>query len=192
MERHQRGAVTGCHHDGDTCRQQTVLVRSSQNQSLGRSTHTHHTLRVFHPVCRKTHHRGPMSWKISPYMSQTLGCVTTCPERQHFSPHITHTLACASTCVLQLEVVTVSPREGFWEVGAGIWGAGKGWICGSPLLGDTACARVHGQALPKPQCHLPPPVLLQGHACRADGSSVTARVGMLTPGKLSGAPKLGR
>lgn len=125
MERHQRGAVTGCHHDGDTCRQQTVLVRSSQNQSLGRSTHTHQTLWVFHPVCRKTHHGGPMSWKMSPYMSQTLGYVTTCPERQHFSPHITHTLACASTCVLQLEVVTVSPREGLWEAGAGIWGCWK-------------------------------------------------------------------
>lgn len=34
------------------------------------------------------------------------------------------------------------------------------------------------------------PILLQGGACRAEGSRVTARVGMLTPGKLSGTPKL--
>lgn len=32
------------------------------------------------------------------------------------------------------------------------------------------------------------PVLLQGGACRAKGSSVAPRVGRLTPGKLSGAP----
>lgn len=75
-----------------------------------------------------------MSWKMSPYMSQTLGYVTTCPEHQHLSPHMAHTFGCASTCVLQLKGVTVSPHslqalmalgsQG-WDLGFGIWGVLK-------------------------------------------------------------------
>lgn len=97
-----------------------------------------------------------MSWKMSPYMSQTLGYVTTCPEHQHLSPHVAHTFGCASMCVLQLKGVTVSPHslQALLALGRQGWDLGMLEKCGSPLPGDTAHARVHSMALPKPQCHL--------------------------------------
>lgn len=95
-----------------------------------------------------------------------------------------HTSGCASTCVLQLKGVTVSPHslqalmalgsQG-WDLGFGIWGVLKRvdlWV-------TTAwCKSPWQSTAPIP---VPPvtPILLQGGACRAQGSSMTARVGVL-------------
>lgn len=122
-----------------------------------------------------------MAWKMSLYMSQTLGYVTTCPEHQHLSPHMAHTFGCATTCVLQLKGVTVSPHSLQARMALGSQGWGLGVLEKGGPVGHHCLVTLHVQESTAKHCPNPgascPPSPPSGRCLQAQGQQRDSKGG---------------